>query len=171
MPADLTAYSLPGGDLPLSAQALLALMEGVLARGLPFRFCARGSSMLPFIQDGDVICVAPLNGGRPGLGQVVAYRQGGSRLVVHRVTGRAGAGWRIQGDNLPGGAAERVAGGEILGRVTCIERRGQARRLGLGPERYPIALLSRAGLLAPLMRLAAALYHALRPHPRSRITG
>jgi hypothetical protein len=161
MPPDLPAYALPGGDLHLSAQALLELMEGVLSRGLPFRFCARGSSMLPFIQDGDVICVAPLNGRRPGLGQVVAYRQGGARLVVHRVIWRASAGWRIQGDNLSSAAAEWVSSAEILGWVTGIERRGRAICLGLGLERYPIALLARAGLLAPLTRLAAGLYHRL----------
>ena len=60
-------------DLPLSGQALLDLMRAVLAKGVPFRFCARGWSMAPFIRDGDVITVSPLRQSLPGVGEVVAF--------------------------------------------------------------------------------------------------
>ena len=53
------------GGLSLSGEALIELMRAVLARGLPFRFAARGFSMAPFIRDGDVISVSPPLSARP----------------------------------------------------------------------------------------------------------
>ena len=48
-------FSVKGGELSLSGQALLELTQTVLARGALFRFCAKGLSMYPFIKDGDLI--------------------------------------------------------------------------------------------------------------------
>ena len=62
-------------ELPLSGQALLELMRAVLARGVPFRFCARGWSMAPFIRDGDVITVSRFRHDLPDIGEVVAFNE------------------------------------------------------------------------------------------------
>ncbi len=43
--------------------------------------------------------------------------------------------------------------GLALGVVTTLERDGKAVGLGIGPERVPIAVASRLGLLVPLLRL------------------
>jgi hypothetical protein len=138
-------------ELPLSGRALLELMRAVLARGVPFRFCARGWSMAPFIRDGDVITVSPLQAARPVTGDVVAFvRPEGGNLVVHRVVARRGAAWWIQGDSVPEYESGLIPRESLLGRVTRIERNGRYVRLGLGPERYVIAWLSRARWLIPL---------------------
>ncbi len=138
-------------ELLLSGHALLELMRTVLARGVPFRFCARGWSMAPFIQDGDVITVSPLRQGLPGVGEVVAFvRPGAGNLVVHRVVARRGADFFIQGDSVPENADGIIPLENLLGRVTRIERNGQDVWLGLGPERSVIAWLSRTRLLVPL---------------------
>ena len=150
-------YAVKAQDLPLSGQALLELMRAVLSRGLPFRFCARGWSMEPFIKDGDVITVAPLQHGLPGVGDVVAFvRPADERLVVHRVIARRTSAVLIQGDNettYPDGFIPHQA---LLGRVTRIERHGRTVWLGLGLERYAIAWLSRSLLLIPLRNHLAA---------------
>lgn len=144
-------------ELPLSGQALLELMRAVLARDKPFRFCARGWSMAPFIRDGDVITVAPLQPALPDVGEVVAFvRPGEGKLVVHRVVARHAKTVLIQGDN----GLEYIDGlipqENLLGRVALIERDGRPIRLGLGLERYVIAWLSRTRLLVPLqLRLAS----------------
>ncbi len=144
------------GELRLSGQALLELMRAVLARGLPFRFCARGWSMTPFIRDGDVLTVSPLQQS-PGLGEVVAFvRPGIEKLVVHRVVARHGAASLVQGDAESEYADRLVLRGNLLGRVIRVERNGRNVWLGLGPERVVIAWLSRLGQLTPLRgRLAA----------------
>jgi hypothetical protein len=140
-----------GHELSLSGPALLDLMRAVLARGVPFRFCARGWSMEPFIRDGDVITVSPLASAVPGVGEVVAFvRPEGGNLVVHRVVSRRGAAPQIRGDDSLDEIDGIIPAENLLGRVTRIERHGHAVWLGLGPERYLIAWLSRARLLVPL---------------------
>jgi len=103
------------------------------------------------VRDGDAITVAPLSGAAPRLGDVVAFiRPESGKLVVHRVVGKQDGAFLIQGDN-----AEEMDGlvpaANVLGRVTRVERDGKKVYLGLGPERYLIALLSRWGLFRPLL--------------------
>ena len=135
--------------------------------------------MSPFIRDGDVITIAPvlppdrnphvsipsfLSVGNVAearnsyIGQVVAFVAAPSRrLVVHRIIGRRESGFLIQGDNLSGPVADTVRPVDILGRVVRIERGRKRVWLGLGPERYAIAVLSRAGLLLPIRSRVAVL--------------
>lgn len=145
-PTKPSLYRIEGGELPLSGKALWELMAAVLAKGRVFRFRARGWSMTPFIRDGDVICVAPFMEKPPAVGEIVAYTQPASeKLVVHRLVRRCGNAWLILGDNSTGAIGEWVPEASLLGRVIRIERDGKKVRLGLGPERYWIALFSRTG--------------------------
>jgi hypothetical protein len=144
-------------ELPLSGQELVELMRAVLDKGLPFRFCARGWSMTPFIRDGDLIIVAPLRRTPPRIGEVVAFtRQGTGNLVVHRVILRRGAALLIQGDSISACSDGMILPENLLGRVTSIERNGRRVWLGLGPERFLIAWLSRVRLLIPMRTWLAA---------------
>ena len=109
--------------------------------------------MHPFIKDGDVSTVSPLGKNAPGLGDVVAFVQGEIRnLVVHRVIGIKANSYFIKGDGSTG-ADSPVLGANLLGLVT---------RVGLGPERFLIALLTRKGLMVPLVRIVAKLLRPIR---------
>ena len=144
----------------LSGSALITLLQAVLDKGVPFRFQATGFSMIPFVRDGDVITVAPLAGGTPGLGDVVAFvRPNTGKLAVHRVVGNLSSAFLIRGDNTQE-TDGLVPAGNILGRVTRVERDGRRVYLGLGPERYPIAFLTRLGLLRLLWR---SVWRLVRP--------
>lgn len=136
-----------GGELPLSGSALLELLRAVLHKGKSFRFRAKGFSMSPFVRDGDVITVSPLSGASLRFGHVVAFIDPGTgKLVVHRVVGRCGGAWFIQGDNI----AENdglIPEANLLGRVTRIERAGKRIFFGLGLERSLTAWLARHGWL------------------------
>jgi hypothetical protein len=151
-----------GGEYALSGAGLLELMSAALARGASFRFTARGFSMDPFVRDGDVLTVARSRG-RPGMGAVVAVRGPlTGRLVVHRVVAHTSAGVLVRGDGA--GESDGVAEPQdVLGVVVAVERRGRPVRFGRGPERLPLAVLSRAGLLAPLVAEARRLLHAWPP--------
>ncbi len=140
--------------------------------------------MSPFIRDGDVITVAPVlppdrnlhasmapsrSAGKVAearngyIGQVVAFVSAPSpRLVVHRIIGRRESGFLIRGDNLSGPVTETIRPDDILGRVVRIERGSKRVWLGLGPERYAIAVLSRAGLLLPIRSRVAVLRSLFR---------
>jgi hypothetical protein len=144
--------------------------------------------MSPFIKDGDVITIAPVqpsnrNPHAPtpsslppeeapelrncGIGQVVAFvNPVNERLVVHRIIGRHESRFLIQGDNLAGAVADMIHRDDILGRVVRIERGRKRVWLGLGPERYAIAVLSRVGLLLPILLRAVALTRFLRKPPK-----
>ncbi len=156
-PAKPGLFAVKAQDLPLSGAALLDLMSAVLSKGRPFRFCARGWSMSPFIQDGDIITITPLQKNLPNVGEVVAFlRPEDGRLVVHRVVARHLSAVFIQGDNGPDFADGFIPRENLLGRVIRVERHGRNVWLGLGPERYLIAWLSRTLMLIPLRdRLAA----------------
>jgi len=133
----------------LSAHGLAELMKAVLKRGSLFRFRARGASMTPFIRDGDTLTVEALEGRTPRVGDVVAFSVASPErpsLAVHRVVDDLGSRIVVQGD-ANGCDSETIQRGDILGRVVKVEREGDRRRLGLGPERRLIVWCIRSGLL------------------------
>jgi signal peptidase I len=140
---DDALYTSRKGDLPLSGYALTELLRAVLNKGMPFRFSAKGFSMSPFIQNGDVITLLPLSGKSLRVGDVVAFIRPGTRyLVVHRVIRRKGNKLLIKGDNFPY-ADGFIPKSDILGYVSHVERNGKEISFGLGPERILIVLLTR----------------------------
>ncbi len=140
-----------GGVLSLSNQALLRFIRDVVGRGESFRFQATGFSMSPFIKNGDLVTLSPLDLPSPRLGDVVAFTPPGSeKLILHRVVGKKGASFYIKGDGLP--RIDLLLPGEkILAKVVQVDRNGKRVHLGLGPERLLLALLSFQGLLLPMV--------------------
>ncbi len=149
--------------LSIPGTVLVGIMQEVLSRGMSFRFRAGGFSMTPFIRDGDIISVSPLSSLLPGIGDVVAFLHPETKqLCIHRVLYRNNGALMIQGDNLPGNPDGMIPGGAIMGHVTLVERGGRSIRLGIGPERILLALLSRIGLLEVLRRCAMPFYDHFR---------
>ena len=138
-------------EISLSGPALVELLRAVMDKGLPFRFRAKGASMSPFIKDGDVITVSPLSGALPRLGDVVAFTHPNTeRLVVHRVVGKKGRYFLLKGDNVSR-VENKVSRKKLLGFVNIVERNSKQVFLGLGPERFLIALLTRIGLFSHVL--------------------
>ena len=135
-----------------SSHELIALMRDVFARGMPFRFKATGFSMLPFIQDGDLVTITPMTEETPRLGEVVAFvHPVNGNLIVHRIIDRKAGVPVIRGDGVEDETDGLIPEKNLLGRITRVERKSKRIRLGLGPERVFIAWLSRIGLLIPLL--------------------
>jgi len=136
--------------------AFAGLMEAVLEKNVPFRFSASGSSMTPFIRDGDAITVEPLPlQFRPG--DVVAFVNVlSNQLMVHRIIHVSPAGYLIKGDNnsVPDGL---MPASSIIGRVVRVVRRGRQVRLGLGIERFAIAWLSQRCWLTQLLSMGQSI--------------
>jgi signal peptidase I len=152
-PVKPVLFSKKGGDLPISDETLQKLMQDVLAKGAAFQFRAKGWSMTPFVKDGDVITIAPITKEKPAVGKVVAFiKPSFNHLVVHRVIGKQGEAFLIQGDNTAGQPDGLVLPGDILGCVTQVMRDGRQVFLGQGLERYLVAILSRNGWLSSILR-------------------
>ncbi len=147
-----------GGELPLSGESLAGLMRAVLDKGKPFRFEARGTSMYPFIRDGDVVTVAPLAGADPKPGDVAAFVQPGTSGVrVHRIVKVETGRYFLKGDNALD-ADGALARDMILGLVVRLERGGRARTVGPTFRTAAIARLSRTFWFTRLSRRARRLF-------------
>jgi hypothetical protein len=107
--------------------------------------------MHPFIKDGEMITLSPVEGGRLHSGDVVAFcHPETGRLTVHRIVKKNAQDFLLRGDN--GHEADGlIPAASLLGRVTEVEGKNRIVRLGLGPERFFLALLSRYYLLQPLL--------------------
>ncbi len=104
--------------------AFEVLAAEVLAQGHAIRFRAHGSSMRPFLRDGDSLEIQPLRGGAFRCGEILLYRQAGGRLLVHRVARVRGGQLLMQGDALP--APDGWIGVEqVLGKAVIRYRRGK----------------------------------------------
>lgn len=93
----------------------------LLGSGFEFRFCAVGRSMLPTIQDGEIVRVRPVETGRLRVGDIVLFRDRDG-FKAHRVVGRRGGLFVTRGDS-----SRDVDGvireAEILGKITSKECR------------------------------------------------
>jgi signal peptidase I len=140
-------FLVDGGEDRLSMTALIELLNAVTEKGKSFRFKASGISMIPFINDRDVITISPVPSGRPVIGDVVAFLlPGADRLAVHRIIEKRDGGYIIKGDNVPEPDG-LIPADNVLGLVTAVERNGHRALLGLGKERRLIAALARNDLL------------------------
>jgi signal peptidase I len=137
----------------IEVHVLVSLMREVLGKGALFRFKARGSSMHPFIQDGDLITVASLSIDKPAIGKVTAFLQPNSeRLTVHRIIRKRDSHFQIKGDNIPTQSDGWIPLSEMIGSIVQVHRDGRRICFGLGLERIIIAWMSDKGLLIKITR-------------------
>jgi hypothetical protein len=120
--------------LIFNGEAMCDLIRPLLAEGRICRFVAGGMSMYPFIRDRDCVTIAPLDGKKPELGDVLAFfGEGSSSVVIHRMIRKRNGGYLMKGDNCrcPDGL---IPPDRIGGILVKLERGGRTVRLGMGPE-------------------------------------
>ena len=114
------------------------LSNEILTRGNSLRFRALGGSMNPFIRNGDILEIEPVDEWKIGQGDVIFYRTLGKRLVVHRVIKKFSQNDKqvfvIKGDSIPD-CGEDVLLEDILGKVVAIERNGRRMKFDRGLNR------------------------------------
>jgi hypothetical protein len=145
-------YVVSGPELRLGNAAQLELLRTVLGRGASMRMRVRGSSMSPFVRDGDLVTIVPAAGRQFRVGDVVAaVAPANARLVVHRLVARRGNRWLLRGDNCRE-ADGVIAVDAVVGVVARVRRGQREHRLGVaGSSTAWVAAANRNG------RLAAAL--------------
>ncbi len=129
----------------INSPSLIEIIQAVIGKQKSLRFRVNGFSMSPFIRDGDVVTLFPINNCSIDIGRVVAFiHPCAKKLVIHRVLAKCPCGTRyvIKGDNTQeiDGFIQRQ---DILGYVRKVKRGRRNIYLGLGPERRLVAYLSR----------------------------
>ncbi len=114
--------------------AFSLLARDLIACGKGFRFCARGQSMWPTIQDGDILHVEPIRKA-PRRGDIILFFREGE-FKAHRIIRRPDDNFVTRGDAgmESDGIVRRQ---EIVGKVVAKEcpSTGQLTRFNAGRER------------------------------------
>lgn len=146
-------------NLTISSIEVGKLLQDMLSLETPIRLKATGSSMKPFIRDGDVLTITPKSKIVPSLGKVVAFINAGNQnLLIHRVIKEKSNSFLIKGDNSYDKTDGWIDINQVLGCVTRIERDERDIRFGLGVERYLLAWLSRHNLLKRITSRISTLF-------------
>jgi hypothetical protein len=114
--------------LELNGIEFLRLAREILAGGHRVRFQASGGSMQPFIQNSDILEVAPLAGKRIKCGDVLLVETSEGRLLVHRVvkiSRRDGISIYLIKSDVCASPDGWFRFENILGRVEIVERGSQ----------------------------------------------
>jgi signal peptidase I len=116
-------------NLEIARPEVSGLFESVLAGGYSVRVQVTGCSMRPFLQGGEILIIEPIGGRRFRVGDVVLFRDGQDRLVIHRIIRVMDRAVQTHGDalNEPDSPVEIS---RIMGKVERVER-GQSSQLDL----------------------------------------
>ena len=123
-----------GGNGSIKRKLLFeSLALDILSQGCYLRFCAHGSSMAPFIRNGDVITVEPRRANELNIGDIVFYRRTSGKHVTHRLIDKSGNNGSMvlttRGDNLNYLDAP-VFPEQVLGRIIRIEDQNKGLWMG-----------------------------------------
>jgi len=106
-------------------ETFVDLSAGLLTSGYGVRFRAKGSSMLPTIQEGEMMTVVPVAPHEVSCGDIILYCFAGG-MIAHRVVRMAqaadgGAVFSVRGD-ASWAFDQAVEAQQVLGRVVSVER-------------------------------------------------
>lgn len=136
----------------LDSEELANLIRAAVADGNTICFNAPGRSMAPFIHSEDKIFVSPVAKGTIRTGDVLAFvHPETGRVLAHRVVRIADGRFFSKGDNVTAEGDGWISYEDVLGRVDRVQRDAKDHHLGLGPEKFVVALLSRCKILVPLL--------------------
>jgi len=135
----------------LSVRDFIDILDAAHQKKGKITFKAKGSSMAPFIKDGDMLTIRPMERQRL-IGRIVLYLDPCDEIImVHRVIDKIGRDFIIKGDNQKESDGQKPFN-TFKGIVDAIQRNGDEITFGLGSERRLIAMLSRMKLLLPALK-------------------
>jgi hypothetical protein len=85
-------------NLRIGRKDFLEISQEILEKGKQFSFIARGTSMSPFIKEGDSVVVSPLSGPL-SVGDVVLVRSDEGLILLHRIIQCLPTGVVTKGDS------------------------------------------------------------------------
>lgn len=149
----------------VSIEDLISVVRPTLMEGRRVRMVVKGTSMLPFIRNGDAVELAPVDCA-PVIGDAVLAQVAVGRYVVHRVVRADQDGVWLRGDS------QRVAEGpvpatSVLGMVVAVCRGRRRSAMDRGPWSWLGRLWVSGHPLGPAaLGVAITLWRALRRFSR-----
>src|SRR5258708_8790440 len=122
------------------SRAFREVTSELVTNGLGFRFQARGRSMWPTIQDGNMLHVRPVDWKSLKVADIVLFRDG-AEFKAHRVIRKKGDLFITRGDS-SSQADGAIRGGQIVGRIIAKECAPTGRIVFLYPRRPPLRLFA-----------------------------
>jgi signal peptidase I len=139
-------------ELSLKGTTMALLLQSILKKGFPARFRLRGSSMLPFLKDGDLITIVPLENKSLLKGDILAFiNSKDGRLTVHRMIRKKDNYFIFKGDH-NSKKDDLVSRDQLLGYVNNIQRKGKSIIFGLDYGKRLLALLSQLNVISHASR-------------------
>lgn len=108
----------------VTSSAFDLLASDLLGRGLPVRFTVSGTSMRPFLDEGDVVTLAPVRTDELRIGDIALVRRSSDSLTLHRLVGKMKGSQSLlifQGDAV-NQSDEPVTSTQVIGRVIEIQK-------------------------------------------------
>ena len=139
----------PAGRMKVDPELVSEVLLDALARGETVRVRVQGVSMLPWLREGDQVCIRPSAGRLPRRGDVVLFRRAPGRLILHRIVGVCTEAGAVVCDCLgdsESGSPERVPAANVIGVVAITPVRRAVYRMLHRPRRWLNRLLSSWGL-------------------------
>lgn len=113
----------------------------------------KGKSMRPFLNDGEILIVSEVLPENISIGDIILY-SGDTGIVCHRVYRKEDNGFEIKPD--AGIRPEiKIGHGQLIGRVSAIERKGRIIRLDKLPCRLSSILISRLSIITACLYVIA----------------
>jgi hypothetical protein len=115
----------PVDKIDISHSDFANLSSEILKGGKVLRFTAHGSSMVPFIFDGDVLTIQDVGSSMVAKGDIVFYRTQNDGLMAHRIIKVHSTDGKVRfsarGDGSPG-SEEIIDADQVIGEVISIRR-------------------------------------------------
>ena len=98
-------------------------VEKLLSEGKAIRFPISGWSMYPFLSDGDIVTIEPIQDRKLHINDVIVYRRTDGPLIIHRIMKITNDGFWFCGDNQSSleGPLQRK---QLLGIMTSFSHNG-----------------------------------------------
>ena len=120
----------------------------------------RGKSMRPFLNDGEILIVTRVLPEDVSVGDIILY-SGDTGMVCHRVYRKENNGFEIKPD--AGMRPEtRIGRGQVIGKVSAIEKGGRILCLDQWPCRLSGILISRLSIITACLYMIAGKIAYLR---------
>jgi len=133
----------------VAAQEFMPVIRAALERGQTVRMTVTGSSMLPFIHNGDVVDLHPVSS-LPKRGDVVLAKCRQGRYVLHRVIRLEGNMFFLRGD-AQRHLEESLTARDVLGRIDISYHHGRPRVLCSGVWHLVWLLWTHSAPFGPLL--------------------
>ncbi len=137
------------------------LIREAIERNGTLKFRLKGTSMRPFLREGDILTVSALRSQKISVGDLVIYHDGMS-ITCHRVFRTFKNNFQLKADAAMT-ADEFLKKGRLMGKVVELQKGGLILNMNNNAGRIANMVISRASLVTALLYAALAKIRARRP--------